>query len=579
MSTQQDARRLLEERRARDSRRNRAHRTLEFVLLVVASLVVGVGFWLVYHAKSAAFEDASKRINLNTLQDAGLLLPLLNEIQDGALRQTAASRIVDFARGGRIPNVGAIARLRVHRGDRNVPILTGTQIRNLKPFLVVRTPSSWRNSVILWVAVFYLCFFALHVFWRYTDFTGDTLMLPAIEVLCGIGLILMISLRDPLRDTLMFRDFVQGIAGGAIVMGAMSRLDYSRHFRRYTYTFIAATALLGLALATLGSGPGGSDAKVNLFFFQPVEVMRILIVFFLAGYFAQNWDVLRDLRHKGGPLAAHFHIPRLDYVLPVAVGVMVAVLVFVGIKDNGPALIIGALFLLLYAVARKQFLGALIGLLLIVFVFWAGHRVHYPATVAARVDMWESPWRNVVPGGDQLAHAAWALSSGGVKGTGPGNGSPALLPAGHTDLILAAAGEELGFIGLVVIVGLYGILAWRSIRTALNAPDTYSFFLVTGLNLIVALQLILIAGGILGLIPLSGVVSPFLSFGRTSMVANFAAFAIILAISSREVPGANARNFAVPSYWIGGLLAFCAVAVLGRAAWFQAFRADEFLIK
>ena len=144
------------------------------------------------------------------------------------------------------------------------------------------------------------------------------------------------------------------------------------------------------------------------------------------------------------------------------------------------------------------------------------------------------------------------------KGSGPGRGSPALLPAGHTDLILAAAGEEFGFVGFVVIIGLYGILAWRSIRAALNAPDTYSFFLVTGLNLIVALQLILIAGGILGLIPLSGVVSPFLSFGRTSMVANFAAFAIILSVTNREVIGANQRNFAVPSYCIAGLLAFCA---------------------
>ena len=162
-----------------------------------------------------------------------------------------------------------------------------------------------------------------------------------------MGLVLMISLRDPLRDTLMFVDFTQGILGGAIVMGLLSPLDFARYFRRYTYTFIAATAILGLALATLGSGPGGSDAKVNLFFFQPVEVMRLLIVFFLAGYFAQNWDVLRDLRQKSGPLAAHFHIPRLDYVLPVAAGVAVAVLVFVGIKDNGPALVIGALFLII----------------------------------------------------------------------------------------------------------------------------------------------------------------------------------------------------------------------------------------
>ncbi len=431
------------------------------------------------------------------------MLPVLDEITDGAARQVAAGRILDFSHRGNIPNVGAIAWLRV---------LSGTQLRNLKPFLIVRTPAAWRNSLLLWIAIFFICFFALHVFWRYTQFTGDNLILPVIELLCGVGFMLMISLRDPLRDTLMFRDFAEGILAGSLLMAAMSLPDYAQRFRRYTYIFILATVVLGFLLATAGSGPGGSDAKVNLFFFQPVEVMRVLIVFFLAGYFAQNWDVLRDLRHKGGPLSTLFHIPRLDYILPVALGVGVAVLVFVAIKDNGPALIIGALFLVLYAVARKQFLGAAVGFILIVVVFWIGHQVHFPATVAQRVDMWASPWRNVIRGGDQLAHAAWALSSGGLKGSGPGRGSPALLPAGHTDLILAAAGEEFGFLGLAAIIGLYAILVWRSIRAALNAPDTYSFFLVTGLNLIVALQLILIAGGILGLIPLSGVVSPFLSF-------------------------------------------------------------------
>jgi cell division protein FtsW (lipid II flippase) len=599
MSTQADAQKLLEQRRGREKRQGRAHRTLEFLLLVVASVAVASGLWLVYQAKRGGFDEAAQAINLNAIHDSTQLLPLLSDISDSGERQYVAGRILEQLRHGGLPNVGALGRLRVARedlalkpgmarlkqrvaaaGPRNsASLLTGTQIRNLKPLLVVRTPAAWRNSVLLWCGMFFACFIGLHLFWRYTRFAGDNFILPTIELLSGAGLILMISLRDPLRDTLMFRDFAQGLVGGAILMAAMSLPDYARQFRRYMYVFIIATLLLGIALATFGTGPGGSDAKVNLLFFQPVEMMRILIVFFLAGYFAQHWDVLRDLRHKGGPLTQHFHVPRLDYVLPVAVSVVVAVFVFVGLKDNGPALIIGALFLILYGVARKQYLGTLIGFLLIAGAFWAGHLVHFPSTVAARVDMWKSPWRNVAPGGDQIAHSVWALASGGLTGAGPGNGSPSLLPAGHTDLILAAAGEEFGFIGLAIIVALYGVLVWRSVRAALNAPDTYSFFLVTGLNLIVALQLVLIAGGILGLIPLSGVVSPFLSFGRTSMVANFAAFAIILSVTSREVPGANTRNFGVPTYAIAGTLAFCGVAILARAAYFQTARADDFLIR
>src|ERR1051325_2029644 len=576
MSTREDARRLLEQGRGREQREVRANRTPEFVLLILASLLVGTGFRFVYAAKKASFDIHTAAPNLNALRNANELLPVLNELAEPALRQYTAGRIFDFSKQGAIPNVGALSRL---RGRNNLPLLTAVQLRNLKPLLIVRTPASWRNNVILWTGLFFIGFLGLHFFWRYVQFAGDNIILPTIELLCGIGVILMISLRDPLRDTLMFRDFVQGSIGGVIVMAGMSLPDYSRQFRRYTYIFLSATVVLGILLATLGSGPGGSDAKVNLFFFQPVEIMRLLIVFFLAGYFAQNWDVLRDLRHKSGPLSDLFHIPRLGYVLPVAVGVTVAIVVFVAIRDNGPALIIGALFLILYAGARKQLLGATLGFIVIACAFWAGHRIHYPATVAQRVDIWISPWRNVVPGGDQIAHAVWALSSGGLKGSGPGQGSPSLLPAGHTDLILAAAGEELGFIGLAGIVLLYGVLVWRSLRAALNALDTYSFFLVTGLNLIVALQLILIAGGILALVPLSGVVSPFLSFGRTSMVANFAAFAIILSVTNREVRRANSRNFAIPSYWVTGLLGLCAVAILARAAWFQVVRPNEFLVK
>ncbi len=458
--------------------------------------------------------------------------------------------------------------------------MTPLELRNIKPFLTVRSPAQFRNSFLTSAGLFFVFFFALHVFWRYRRFAGDNLILPAVELLCGVGLMLMISLRDPLRDTLMFSEFTQGILAGCVAMAIFSQIDYDKLMGRYSYVFLLATVLLGLLLASpLGTGPGSSDAKVNLFFFQPVEIMRILIVFFLAGYFAANWDVLRDLRHKKGWLAEHFHVPRLDYAMPVIAGVLVALAIFFVLKDNGPALVIGCLFLMLYAIARKRVLGALVGFAIIALAFYGGHKLRYPKTVADRVDMWESPWRNTVSGGDQIAHSVWALATGASTGTGLGLGSPSTLPAGHTDLILSAAGEELGFVGLLGIFLLYGILTWRSLRIALRARSAYSYFLVAGLTLIVSLQLILIAGGLLGLLPLSGVVSPFLSFGRTSMVANFITLAIILAVSSHGSDTAQVRNFGRPTYVLAGLLALCGIAILGRAAYFQLMQPDQFAIK
>src|SRR5205085_10240295 len=133
----------------------------------------------------------------------------------------------------------------------------------------------------------------------------------------------------------------------------------------------------------------------------------------------------------------------------------------------------------------------------------------------------------------QIAHSLWSFATGAATGTGAGLGNPEVVPAGHTDLIISVVGEQFGYIGLLCLYAIYGVLIWRCFRIALRAPGAYSFFLVAGLTLITALQLILISGGILGLIPLSGVVSPFLSFGRSSMIANFAIFGIILAVSAQ----------------------------------------------
>jgi cell division protein FtsW (lipid II flippase) len=582
-----------QERRAAEVRTRAASRGVELAGLVAGTVVIAAGLWLVYAAKTHNAADVEKNtLDLNQLTSAQQLVPSLGMIPP-ADQDLVANGIYDRVREGeRFGNVGAIARLRA--GSQGVEesrsqgarkrLLTAAEFALLKPGLRVRNLQSFRRRFLLWAILFFAAFYVVHFVWRLRAFTGDNLFLPVMHVLAGIGLILMVSLRDPLRDTLMFGDFSQGVLWGCVALVACSIPDYERQTGRLSWVPLLASLLLAIALGVFGKGPGTSDAKVNLFFFQPVELIRILLVFFLAGYFAQNWDALRQLKQEHGRLqkwSQRFNIPRLDYILPVIFGVAASLFLFFLLSDLGPALIIGCLFLTMYSIARNRVLLAAAGLATIILGFTFGYVTGVPHTVTQRVQMWKSPWDNHVHGGDQLADSLWSLATGATTGTGLGLGDSETMPAAHTDLIVAAFGEQAGLIGVLALYLLYALLIYRSLRIAWNAPGTYSFFLVTGLTLVVTYQILLITGGLLGLIPLSGVVSPFLSFGKTSMVANFALFGIVLAVGSRALPNGrgSASGFRQGMRVLGVMMAALLVIVLARFAWVQAVRADAILVR
>jgi len=583
----------------------------ETLLLLAASALVGSGLWLVNAAKTREFADFPKLIDVDSLTGPTQMYPALNFTSTPEEREFIARRIFAL-RGKQLANAGALAGVRVNAKDvkghtgldaykkridisaereaarelhkRNwfasptprVPstaLLTPEQIRQLKPAIAVRSPAEFRKAFLIWCGIYFLAFYAVHVVWLGLRFGGDQFMLPAIHLLSGVGLILMVSMRDPLRDTLMFQDFAQGAIIGCVLLLICSLRNYEHEFRGLSFVWLGLALLLALALGLFGTGPGESDAKVNLLFFQPMEAIRILIVLFLAGYFARNWDALRDLKARSGPLAA-FGMPRLEYVLPAVIGVATALTMFFLLKDLGPALVVGCLFLAMFGVARNRPWTGIAGLCAVVFVFWLAHHFGYPETVTQRINMRNSPWDNYVHGGDQLAHSLWALASGGMFGSGLGLGSPESIPAGHTDLIVSALGEEWGLAGVLGVYVLYAFLLWRCLGIALRAQGVYSFFLVIGLAMVTALQIILITGGILGVIPLSGVVSPFLSFGRTSMAANFALFGIVLAVSAR--PKANqSPRFGRPTAWLAYMVAFVFAGLMAQAALIQTRQADD----
>ncbi|HEU5323573.1 MAG TPA: FtsW/RodA/SpoVE family cell cycle protein, partial [Methylomirabilota bacterium] len=248
-------------------------------------------------------------------------------------------------------------------------------------------------------------------------------------------------------------------------------------------------------------------------------------------------------------------------------------------RDLGPALILSLLFLILYCVARGRPWMAAAGMALIVAAFAIGYRLGIPRTVSGRLQMWLSPWDNSFRGGDHLAQGLWSLAGGAVTGTGLGLGQPGRVPEIHTDLVLAAIGEELGFVGLLAVLGLYVLLVQRGFLAAFRAGGVYSFFLALGLTVLVAVQILLISGGVVGVVPLSGVVSPFLSSGRTAMLANFFILGMLAGISARPGDPAVTRRFRGAAKWTAAGFALVLAAIVARAAQVQIVQPDPFLTR
>jgi cell division protein FtsW (lipid II flippase) len=543
----------------------------ELIGTAAAALVVACGLYLVHRAKSADLAEidhglaAKQLLNLNGLTAREDLLPALSTISDPHARDEAARQIYYIS--GSLGNVGALARIH--------GLFTSEQFRQLKPLFVVRRPGQFSSAFYRWSALFFLAFAGVHLFWSLRGFRGDQILLPVTMLLSGAGLILMIALRDPVRDNLLFVDFAQGAVLGCLLLGPLSMLDYEKLLGKMTFVPLLASFALSVALILFGHGPGSSGAKVNLLGFQPVEIIRLLLVLFLAGYFAPRWDVLRharETRPRMAALTSRFDIPPVEYTLPALVCAALSVIFFFLQRDMGPALIFACLFLTLYGMARGSALVPVVGLVLVVGGFVAGCVIGIPRNVGERVSMWLSPWDNKIHGGDQLAHSLWAYATGGATGMGTGRGDPQLVPAGHTDLILSALGEEWGFVGVAVVFALYALLIWRALRAALRARTDYEFFLASGLAAATTLQLLLIAGGSLGVVPLSGVVTPFLSYGRTAMLANFAVIGMLEAISNRGREEGAATPFRGVTVAVGAIFAVAGTVILAKAGYVQVVR-------
>jgi cell division protein FtsW (lipid II flippase) len=304
-----------------------------------------------------------------------------------------------------------------------------------------------------------------------------------------------------------------------------------RILQRYTYTFgFAGLVLLVLPLAPIiGTTVNGATLWVRLggFSFQPAELAKILLTIFFAGYLVEKRDSLALVRTKF--LGIGF--PRLKDLGPIIVAWLVSLGVLIFQRDLGTSLLFFGLFVsMLYIATQRRswlILGGLmfiIGAVLAYFAF--GH-------VRLRVTVWLDPWTYANDDGYQIVQSLFGLANGGILGAGLGQGFPNLVPFANTDFIVAALGEELGVTGLIAMLLLYAILIERGLRAAVSVRDSFGQLLAAGLSITLALQVFVIIGGVTRLIPLTGLTTPFLSYGGSSLIANWIIIALLLRISDR----------------------------------------------
>ncbi|MBC7268481.1 MAG: FtsW/RodA/SpoVE family cell cycle protein [Streptomyces sp.] len=359
---------------------------------------------------------------------------------------------------------------------------------------------------------------------------ADPLLLPIGVLLNGLGLVLIYRLDlETSGDPAAPAQLVWSTLGVALFIGIVLILRDHRVLQRYTYVCVAA-ALGLLTLPILFPAVNGARIWIRVagFSIQPGEFAKVLLAVFFAAYLAANRTALTYTGRRFWRL----QLPTGRVLGPVVAIWLVSVGVLVLERDLGTSLLFFGLFVVLLYVATGRTGWIAVGLLLAVLGSVAVG--HLEPHVAARIQDWLHPYASIEAGQgpSQLAQSLFAFTAGGLLGTGLGLGHSVLIGfAVKSDFILATAGEELGWVGLSAIFLLYGLLVERGYRAGLALRDPFGRLLAVGLASIVALQVFVIAGGVTGLIPLTGMAMPFLAQGGSSVVTNWAILALLIRLS------------------------------------------------
>ena len=365
---------------------------------------------------------------------------------------------------------------------------------------------------------------------------ADQVMLPVVALLNAVGLVVIYRLdlaERPGYGPLAERQMLWSLVGVGLMVLTLIVVRDHKSLSRYSY-LLGLVGLILLALPLVWPQPPGyEEARIWLwlgpFSIQPGEFSKILLLIFFAQLLAQK----RALFTVAGRRFAGLTFPRLRDLAPILMVWAIAILIMAVSNDFGPALLLFAtvLGMVYFATGRASWLA--IGLALVAIGGYAVYQVS--SKIQERVSNFLDPFADFEGIGNQPANALIGLSWGGITGTGLGYGHPELVPVAHSDYILAALGEELGFVGIAAVLCLFGVFITRGFRTAMQARDSYGKLLASGLALTIAIQIFVVAGGVSAMLPMTGLTTPFMSAGGSSVMANYILLGLLLRISN----GAN----------------------------------------
>ena len=535
--------------------------------------------------------------------------------------------------------------------------------------LTVRTPAEYKNALVTGVLMCIVVWWLAFLFMGWMDAKrgreSDHRLMVVLMTLTVLCVLTMFSIQQPLTDKLLGATMAWGVVWGVVAMCAVSSINFIRYYasqskiqlgklrfdfvmqlldkmgaRRFRYPaglgYLLIAVVLVILLRLFGTGPEGSDARVNLWFFQPSELSKYLVVFFMAAFFAVN-------AHRIQSFAAQMNRQTFRFQLNTIIGIVLMMgfllsLYLVLLSDMGPALVLMVTFIFLYSIARKDFGKLVIGvlsfgamllvarylnntlltlmafavawLLLWVVYWWHRHHRVYESAIFMNLLLiafvfggdlmskmgvsagqrllnrnamaWAGVWENNVPGGDQVAQGIWSLATGGFGGQGVGRGNANLVPANHTDMVFTSIGETMGWITLVLVLVCLAVLLHRSLLLARRAGHPFAFYLASGVAIVTGVQFFVIVLGSIGLIPLTGVAVPFLSFGQSSLIINLAAYGIVLSVSRERATAMQKEN--VKKY--DTVVAVACSAFIGMAFvlagvlfYYQVWARDTYLVK
>ena len=366
---------------------------------------------------------------------------------------------------------------------------------------------------------------------------ADPLLLPAVALLVGLGLAVIhrLDLAVEQFDSTAAREdapvqLTWATLGVLLFVAVLALVRDHRTLARLAYTLalvglvlLAIPALLPASLSTVNGAK--IWIRVAGFSIQPGEFAKILLIIFFAAYLVDKRDVLALASRR----VAGLELPRGRDLGPVLLAWVISILVLVFERDLGSSLLLFGIFVVMLYVATERSSWLIIGLGLFAGGAFLAYQIF--AHVQARVDTWLDPFAYRDGAGYQLVQSLFGLGTGGLFGAGLGGGRPDQVPVAKSDFIAAAIGEELGLFGLVAVIVVYLVLVERGLRTSLIVRDAFGKLLAAGLAFAIAWQVFVVLGGVTGLLPLTGLTTPFLAYGGSSLVANFGLVALLVRIS------------------------------------------------